>query len=546
MTNKEYKIKFTRKRLSAAELGRLQIEYTCVKHKKNVELFDMKTFAQKLSALSFLEKREFEHYSDLHRWIASTYNNTLTKKAFCIDSYKNLKWLLLRYYSADTAQRVKTHLPVVMTETEFKEYRSKGLERLLDNTRPFSRVNLLAYVYEYYSELLHRSPRRKNPLSLLKASYSAAPVTSPIYRDRFNESMMIGEIEFLDETELAKRLTDKNGDLKDQAIEAFKKGVGFTDISEERPFTFKPSKDFPENYDKWKAVTISWNGLKKIYPIFQKDYDDAENGLELLKDFSEHFSELKNVLSDEVNKAFPGLMDAPLEDWFRQVKTPRELYESNLVGYADSCDEKALRQDERAKYNGVAVFKALPLDMTISRKTKYEEPTLEDLIGEDLSIGLGELYPESNQREAAASRVASLRDSMEKNYKTVAAFNAAIDVLSKIYGIKTLNYLKVETSDLLKDFRSLNAIAAILFNKFKNEEKKMKTLDGRDRELYELYQGNPSKKAAALLEHFSPIFPEGFYPTEKNVETLAGRLLSKQHFYERQNLLDAFIRDTEA
>lgn len=543
---KEYKIKFTRKRLSAAELGRLLIEYTCVKHKKNVELFDMKTFAQKLSALSFLEKREFEHYSDLHRWITTTYNYTLGKKGFCVDSQKSLLLLLQRYYASDTAQRVKTRLPVVMTERQFKEYQASGLEKLLNEAQPFSRVNLLAYVYEYYSELLHRSPRRKNLLSPLKAIYSAAPVTSPHYRKNFNEAMMIGVIEFLDDTELAKRLADKNGDLKDQIIDAFKKGVSFKDIPEEKPFKFKPAKNFPENYDKWKAVTIAWYGVKKIYPIFQKNYTGSDNGLEQLKDFSEHFSELKDALSNEVNKAFPGLMDAPLEDWFVPVKTPRELYESDLVGYAASCDDKAIRQDERSEYNGVAVFKALPLDMTLSRKDQYDEPSLSDLIGEELCIGLAELYPDSDNFKKAAETAADLRNSMKENFKKVVAFNAALHVLAKIYNIDVLNTLKIETAGLEKKFRSLNAISAILFNKFKNEETKFNSLDEKGKELYELYEGNPTKKAAALLEHFSPIFPRDLYPTEESVMRLVDGLVSKQHFYERQDLLESFLRGTEA
>lgn len=543
---KEYKVKLAGKVFSPTELGKLQLELVCHKLKTGEELFDKKLFARKVSALSSFERETFDEYLELYRWLTTRYNATITKKAACVTTQSNLQWLLQDYYNADFAQRLKTSLPVVMTEKEFKEYQSKGLERLLDEARPLSRLNLLAYVYEYYLELLQRSPRRKNPLSLLKASYSAAPVTSPIYKDRFNESMMIGEIEFLDDNELAERLTNKDGYLKDQAIEAFKKGVGFTDISEEKPFTFKPSKDFPENYDKWKAVTISWHGLKRIYPIFQKNYDDAENGLEPLKDFAEHFSELKNALSSEVNKAFPGLMDAPLEDWFKQVKTPQELYESDLVGYAASCDENALRQDERSKYNGVAVFKALPLDMVISRKTKYEEPTLEDLIGEDLSIGLGELYPESKRLEKAAGLVASLRKSMQDDFRAIVAFNSVVSVLSEVYELDCLNAFKLSVGNMERRLRSLNAIAAILFNKFKNEEKKMKALDDRDRELYELYQGNPTKKAAALLKHFYPIFAKDLYPTKSSIEKLVRELLTEKHFYERQQLLSDFLTKAEA
>lgn len=517
MTKKALKSLFNKKGWTGKELGKLEIENMVFnfreskKRNYNQELFDVNEFRQLIRTLPNAHERQvYKSYTDLHDWLTRFWGNMDALYQEAKATIKTLHTKALTYNRVERARMLLiSYAPKVMTEAQYKRQKRESIKKYMSEELlpEFSRASILGFMFECF---------RKSSLILpLEEKYGGQQVSSKLYAQRYPRAAGIGEYVHKENKEKAPTLNEylitHKGEISrlkmielarnDESIRVFKNGECiYKDISEiekerrEGEPGFKYFDGLIEYLNKWEAIKDDGFLMVDIYPVlaFKKiDYvaqSDKQRLTDLI-DFMEEFSELTELLIEEINSSIPGLMDAPLEDWIKPIKTPQELYKEKLSLFRDFCSQNMkLAQG----YGGIAFYRE-------EDEEKRHSNLIELYDGVFKSENLSLLLQDTDKGRAERDLVTELRAVALTDYSIIKGFNFILDLLAEVYEVESLKTFKfdLEYLDLLEI--NLNRVCALGYDSLLSH-----AIEANE-PFSEEEQKDMKLKAAAYSKYFNPL-----------------------------------------
>lgn len=358
------------------------------------------------------------NYTELERQrVKGIYSNSLFLFS---DIYHELTELAILQENEIQLQR----LPIIVTKSQYEELKKECQERTFkpqeDGTPNYMTLpQLINFALNYYNDLLHEAPRKRNPLKTVKKQYQAEPIPQYMITYAVNNpnDLLV------------------NGNLP----------------------------------NKWEFLYLSlnnaFNGISAYCKALTKgDKLTAEEQQEL-KLFYHDFKELIDLLLEDIEaKTKEEVTEIDIENWNNYIFGYKHLYELDLYNYRSRIDthinifsyDELLQQ--RALRYGVAIleedeiFSSSKWQDAIDGNNHYIQPNpLKKFDKQSLNF----LLTETKEAKAKRDNHYQNKQLLIQALRIVIRYNTYIDILIELTEVEELGLLKFDieyNKDQLKKY----------------------------------------------------------------------------------------------
>lgn len=517
------------------ELGRLEMVNTLDVFRQSLEgvrepkpIISNTDFRKMLSTINEpLDERIYSGYIAIHKWFNGIYNGAIAQEQH---AYLNFNTLIEIIGNAETAEDVYEYiakLPLIMTEKQYKETIEKRKKEILHPNGEeisFNIFNLLEQALNFYIKLLHKEPRKKNPLKPLKKKletelvedhrilsmynkitgngYYTAPdgtrsdhvshdewqnlITSPSLISYLKNAEKMGEekalsldyYETFEKRVLTKASAIYNGATEEEANNKVEE-VCPCDIL---PCEWHYYEEAPDDLNKWEILEAE--NLFEYYPALRGEGTDEEI-LEDMKAFINEFPTVVKAILTDIEQFIEGASSLPVEKWPTTCCTWEELYNVDFYGFRSTYinTDSAIFKDNRRALNGIAILRANDLmgrSPLIDKETGYyKEP---EIINSLRHVSLERFFSDSEEYAEAVEKTERARRLFKKSYYYLLGYNKALDIIASYFDLEELKVAKISTENLETKAKCFNNIVALLYNRindidYTNEKLKAKKME---------------------------------------------------------------------
>ena len=357
--------------------------------------------------------------------------------------------------------------PLIMTKKEYEDIKEETIKYMGSLKESF--WSIATQGIQYYINLLHSHPRKKNILKEVMKKYETEPYQNPVVISKLNEiwdegyyiapdgtrSCDVSEKEWQNITMrvFAGEDWEKNDPL-DNAIKAreHKFYANPADI-----FIWKTADEPPKGITKANILLWEDDAAADLIEYYPEIYsDNQEEAQQCFEEFINDFPELWEIISADIIEKIPAAA-AFKEDIHTQFITWAELEilkvydystEPNQYHIADTISQKDKFRGHRAGYGGIAV---------IENCSEYDQDDRgyykESSIGRFQKIFKLEVMYKNDLKEIMAAR----NDFLISGLKDVYATNAAIDIITELTKVD-MSIFKMSTGIFESQIKSLNGL----------------------------------------------------------------------------------------
>ncbi len=503
------------------------------------------------------QKKIYKGYLKIHDWFSDTYG---TASAYQQQAFRTLDTVSHAITSAHASEDIYSYisgLPMIVTAEEYEELKDKRIEETLHpagEEEPYFNVfNMLGEALRYYTRLLEKSPRKRNPLKPLKDQLEAEPVTDKRILELYNivtgkgffelpdgsrsDNMTEAEWEAkLEEPEIASALEKHFGktlfngfgltgthqqpidyetllstfpslaeiaakNIGPDALEALREDGELT----EGPATWHYYEEPQASLNKWEIIV--GGELEAYYPALQDHGDEAED-LAQIRAFKEEFPAVTAALLQDMERYVKGISSVPEEEWTATHYTWEELYQIDYYSFASEYVENDLNifdGDRKAINNGVAILRPSDSLDTCDRIDKetgyYQPPKIRETLA---SFSLEAYFPDNPEAKRNLATLRKAREVFKDSYYYLVGYNLSLDLIAELFKLDEMKVAKISLDPLNARIKSLNRLINDLY-------RRITMAHYEDTELKE-------KKLAVIREELYPVDTSQLTPSEEAIE----------------------------